>query len=116
MSDKIDSTTLDLSTITLASGYSWGTDARIIRVAGYVYFEGGIQVPSITTTSNGPAFTLPIGWRTPSNGLNFITYNNAPTFARVRIGSAGEVQISKMTTDLAANSYVQLTGVIFRVY
>lgn len=114
-SAKIKTEVLDLTSLTLAGGYNWGADARIIKVGDFVYFEGGLQVPAITTTNNGTtAFNLPEGWRTVSNGLNFITYNNAPTFARIRIAPNGDVQISKMTNDLSANSYVQLTGVLFR--
>lgn len=78
--------------------------------------EGGLQNPAITTDNNPTAaFTLPVGWRPVSTGIYFLTYNNGLTISKVRVSNDGSIKISKLTTNLVANSWTQLTGISYKV-
>lgn len=115
-SDKIDSATMDWSSIQPSTGYSVAF-TRVDKKGGLVYFSGSIQVPALTSIDNQTnAFILPVGWR-PKTIVNFclIAYTgSAPTpLARLRIGPDGTVRISKIDQDIPINTYVQVSGITF---
>lgn len=117
-SDKVDSATLDMSTITPASGYSWA-GLSITRIGEIVYFAGAIQTPAITSLDNQTvAFTLPSGWR-PKSISNFlvISWTGASTvpLARVRLGTDGTVKISKIDQDLGNGAYTQMAPISYLI-
>lgn len=116
-STKIDSATLDTSDIEVASGYSFNSSGTLARrVAGVVYFYKTLKCPAITTTDNTTvAFTLPEGWR-PSVSIRTITQCGTGNLGRVQISSAGEVTVSKVSTDITSNSYAQLQSLNFITY
>lgn len=102
-SDKIDSATLDMTTITPASGYSMGT-LHITKRAGTVHWYGAINVPFIDTIDNQTnAFVLPSGYA-PALVCNAIALVLIPTspfpIARVRIGNDGSVRISTVDSSV----------------
>ena len=118
MADKIDSTTLDLSAITPAQGYSLN-GLVISKKGGIVYFGGAISIPQITSIDNPTSvFTLPAGWR-PGTNMNFVAIvftNVSPTpLARARIGADGTLKISKIDQDLTAGAFVQMAHISYMV-
>lgn len=117
--NKLFNETLDLSSISTATGYAFGDGAVARKQGNIIFFEGSIQVPAITAVYNNTvAFTLPAAWR-PANAsaaLNFVQCAMADTtghVARVRVAPDGQVTIHKIETDIPANAYVQLTGMLF---
>lgn len=115
-SSKIDSATLNTSSITPASGYTLGSFGAV-RLANIVIFQGSFQIPLINNLNNQTtAFTLPTGWR-PSVTGNFpvLAFANAGIPARIRVGADGTIRVSRVSDPLPADSYLQVGGVVYTV-
>lgn len=113
-SDKIDYQTLSGSTVTLTSGYAFGTEPIAVKKGGIVFFNTAVQTPVISAVNNTTvAFTLPEGWR-PVDTKNFLCLDYSGTapeaIARVRVGSNGEVRFSKIDQNLSGQ-WVQTASI-----
>jgi hypothetical protein len=117
-SNKIDSETLDLSSITPAQGYSIG-NLVVFKKGGVVYFSGSITIPQITSVDNQTSvFTLPAGWR-PGVTMNFVVIaftGIAPVpLGRARIAADGTFKLSKISQDLPSGTFVQMAPISYAV-
>lgn len=75
---------------------------------GIVHLEGLIHSGTVSTTSTGIAFTLPLGYR-PSADVFCVTLSN-DALGQVRVGADGTVGILPPSN----NTWVSLDGITFR--
>ena len=95
---------------------NWGggfRSAGVLRRDGLVYLRGKCRRINSTATADARILTLAAGYR-PADTEDFnVACSLTAGWARVRINSSGHVDFRHLGTNLPANEWVELSGIVF---